>query len=682
MGYCLGGIILLLDLKKNELVFSGVGNTTQFSNSLGSIKGIKYRMHKGKFYVPLTYFQESRRALRDYKDMIQISASYEHFAKRFVIPKDGVHITWSPAVCKVQGGPIPFDVLIPATSYFNKAAINSPSYKHGIWDGMVHLFDVAKGEFPSGLIERFIEALNSKGTPFTIEQTFSYPKPEFKLNPVFSFTPTEDQYLAVDALDKWNNGIAKLPTGFGKTSFVAAELIARKGVKSMFLANQRVLIYDAKKDFTEVFGDTDVEIGIIGDGEFNPADITVASIQGVVAALTPPTELERNQLASELQLAKFRLKNNPDDEAFIKNAIKLEKKMVKMKEKIEKSYKIKEFLKTVQLFIVDESQVLGTDMWNKFLYACPAPYRYTLSATDTRTDGGRIQIVAATGERRFESSASEQIEKGRLSEFMGFYQKFDHGLDKDVMRELQMDYHQAYNLFIVNNDERNSFLCDWVIKWSGEGNSVLALVTRREHGERIQEMLINKGMSANDFAYVDGQSAKKYRNETIEAFREGKFPVLIGTSIFDVGFNAKNASKVVRFNAGGSEVRETQRAGRTVRKREDNSRGESIDLIDINVPFFEAQGWKRMKLIKEEFGEDRVKILPGVIHAPFDVVRLNDIVEAIPVETDREAGERVIQELLIRRGVIEVEEAPNYDEVENDKDLMSLLAELNMEEPM
>lgn len=670
---------MLLDLHKNELVFSGIGNQVQFTNSLGAIKGIKYRTNKGKVYIPLTYFEDSRRALKDYSGHINLTTRYEQFAHRFVKPKDGVRIVWEPAICRIEGGPIPFREVIPATSYFNKAAINSQAYKKGVWDGMVHLFDVVKGEFPSGLLERVIGALTRSGTPFTVDQRFSYPKATFALDPVFSFTPTEDQKLAVAALDKANTGIAKLPTGFGKTSYVAAELIARKGVRSMFLANQRVLIYDAKKDFTEVFANEDVSIGIIGDGEFSPGDITVASIQGVVAALTPPTGLEISQASSELDLAKFRLARTPEDTEAAKMVKKFERKLVKMKDKTEKSIAIMKFLKTVDLFIVDESQVLGTDMWNKFLHACPAPYRYTLSATDTRTDGGRIQIVAATGERRFESSASEQIAKGRLSEFMAFYQKFDHGLDKDVMKDLQMDYHQAYNLFIVNNEQRNSYLCDHLMKWASEGNSVLALVTRREHGENVQEMLLSKGMTEDDFKYVDGTSPKKYRNDTIEAFRKGEFPVLIGTSIFDVGFNAKNASKIVRFNAGGSEVREVQRAGRTVRVREDESRGESIDLIDINVPFFEAQGWKRMKLIKEEFGDERVKFLPGIINAPFDVVRLRDIVDEIPAETDRDVGNKVIEEMLRRRSGIEVVDAPDYSEITGDRDLMSLLSELNTE---
>ena len=668
-----------LDLKKNELVFSGMANKTQFTNSLGSIKGIKYREYNNKFYIPLNYFEDARRALRDYKGHISMTTSYETFAYRFVKPKDGVHIKWNPAMCEIKGGPMPFHKVIPKTSYFNKAALNSKAYKNGVWDGNVHLFDVIKGEFPSGLLEGVIQALNEAGTPYTIERTFDYPKPKFKLNPKFEFVPTEDQLLAVAALDKHNNGIAKLPTGFGKTSFVAAELIARKGVRSMFLANQRVLIYDAKKDFESVFANDDVAIGIIGDGEFNPGDITVASIQGVVAALSPPTQLEINQASSELQLAKFRLERNADDPTAIKEHTKIEKKVQKLKEKIEKSVQIKKFLTTVDLFIVDESQVLGTDMWNKFLHACPAPYRYTLSATDIRTDGGRIQIVAATGERRFESSASEQIGKGRLSEFMAFYQKFDHAIPSDVLKEIEMDYHQAYNLFIVNNDERNSFLCDWAVKWKNEGFSIIALVTRREHGERVQEMLLSKGIKESEFAYVDGKSAKKYRNETIEGFRNGEFPILIGTSIFDVGFNAKNASKIVRFNAGGSEVRETQRAGRTVRVRDDGSRGESIDLIDLNVPFFQAQGYKRMKLIKDEFGAERVKILPNTILAPFDVSKLSEVVQAAPKETDRIAGQQVIDDFLKRKDMQENLDAIDLTELEKDRDLFSMLEEMRID---
>lgn len=663
-----------LDIRSNELVFTYIesNKVPLVLAALERDKSIRYRNVKGTIHVPLRYFDKARSVLREFRNDISYTLRYEKFAHLFVTNNNTITIEWYPCESYITGK-IPFDLIIPNTSYFNKGAHNNEAYKKGRWDGLVHLFDTMTGKFPSGLIERIVKGLNERGLQYRVNRMFDYPTRDLDMNPKFTFTPMEDQVKAVDALDKSNTGIAKCPTGFGKTSYVAAELISRKGVRSLFLANQRILINDAKKDFLEVFSDSDVKIGVIGDGEFNPGDITVASIQGIVAALTPPSPLERTKIETELKYAE--LKGDP------KEIKKFKTKLTRFDNRVERHKLIVPFLKTVQLFIVDEGQVLGTDMWNKFLTACPAPYRYTLSATPIRTDGGEISIIGATGERRFESSADEQIQKGRLSEFRSYFRKFDHKVSKDVQKTLTMDYHQAYNMFIVENRPRNEHLCNVVIDLIKEGYSVLALVTRKAHAAIIQEMLIEKGISEDKFFYVDGDTAKKKRETKIDEFRASKFPVLIGTSVFDVGFNAKNASKIVRFNGGGSEVREPQRAGRTVRKRDDNSIGESYDLLDINVPFFENQAYKRIKILKEEFGHHRVQVLPDMpIEGEFDVVRLQEFAMQVQ-ETDEARGREILEQLtFVNTDIKAPDEFENLKDEFKDRNLESLFAELDFKE--
>jgi superfamily II DNA or RNA helicase len=659
-----------LDLKNNELVFSYIekNKLALFLAALENGKGLKYRNYKGTIYIPLRHFDVARQVLKEFKNELTFTLRYEKFASLFVLNKDVIKIKWYPCECIITGR-VPFDLIIPNTSYFNKAALQSKAYEKGQWDGLTHMFDTMTGKFPSGLLERIVTGLNERGMQYDIERMFNYPAPELTLRPKFEFTPSDDQIKAVDALDRSNNGIAKCPTGFGKTSYVAAKLISQKGVKSLFLANQRVLINDAKDDFKKVFADCDIKIGTIGDGEFDPGDITVASIQGVIAALTPPSQLEKDKIAKELMFAE-----QQDDQRTVK---RLKTRMKKLLEREEKSRLIKPFLEEVELFVVDEGQALGTDMWNKFLKACPAPYRYTLSATPIRTDGGALAIIGATGERRFESSADEQIQKGRLSEFRSYFRKFDHKVSKDVQKTLTMDYHQAYELFIVNNKPRNEYLCSLVVDLAKQGFSVLALVTRKAHAAIIQQTLLEMGMPEGTFAYVDGDTGKKKRKTAIEDFRASKFPILIGTSIFDVGFNAKNASKIVRFNGGGSEVREPQRAGRTVRMRDDGSIGESFDLLDINVPFFETQSYKRIKILKEEFGNHRVEVMRDLpIEGELDIVALQEFATKVS-ETDEQRGKEILEQLTFIN--TEFEAPDEFSELKDafaDRDLQGMLAQL------
>jgi superfamily II DNA or RNA helicase len=668
---------MFLDLKNNELIFSQIADIKEFKGDLQAMKEVKSRDYKNNFYISLEHFNVVREVLsQKYREQLGFSLSYEKFANNFVLnKKNPIFIKWMPATCYIQGAGLPWNEIIPATSYLDKKAKNSKLYGK-TWSGYVHLFNVTEGCFPSGLLERILSILDKHDIPYHVEREFEYPEPYFNLKTTFSFEPTEDQFASVEALDAANCGIGKLPTGFGKTSFVASSLIAKKGVRSMFIANQRVLTDDAKADFDEVFAGNDIKIGMIGDGVFEPGDITVASIQTISVALKPPTAKEQQVANYQLELAEQRLQFATDEEhkkECEKEVKKFQNRVRSIEKQLKRHAEIIPFLQSVDLFVVDEAQVLGTDSWNEFLHACPAPYRYTLSATPVRTDGGGIQIVAATGEQRYVSSAGEQIEKGRLAEFIGHFTKFDHKMDKKIMKDLKLDYHQAYDIFIVQNDVRNRFLCNKVVEWAKD-YYVLALVTRKAHGEIVKNILVEMGMDENDIHYIDGDTPKKLRQDTIAAYRNGEFKVLIGTSVFDVGFNAKNASKIVRFNAGGSEVREPQRAGRTVRMREDGSIGESFDVLDVNVPFFESQAWKRVRFLKEEFGADRVRFQSGIIEGELNIVGLKAVVANIPDETDRQKGEEIIQALMF--GERDYEEIPDINLDDLDRDLESLLAEL------
>lgn len=592
-------------IEKAHLVldrFDFAGDRTLVRAELNK-KEVPYNERYKRFYIPLSSFMLARNTLR-HLPMMQ-SDSYKQFMGRY--PQDEpVVIEWHPSYCRIRGG-IPIDHLVKEMCYFNKDNKQLKSYKLGHIDGYEHLFHAEEGYFPSGLIDRAVKTLTLQGVPFTIDRRFEYPAPRHAWKPTFPFVPTEDQLAAVEALDKANHGLGKLPTGFGKTSYVAAALIAKKGVKTLFLANQRVLIDDAENDFKGVFGDQ-LKVGKIGDGTYDPGDVTVASIQGVIAGLKPLYPSERDQLQADLVKATKAWEKDPSPA----NKGKITKANNAIERALEREARrehLSTFLNEVEMFIVDEAQGLGTSMWNTFLKACPAPYRYGLTATDTRTNGGRLEIIAATGERRYESSAEDQIAKGRLAEFKAEFVEFDHGLSDEDLKGLQMDFHEAYRYFIVENEERNTILIDKLLEWADAGYSILGLVTYTDHAAIIMEELERRGVDPARYRFVSGETAKGYRQESIRLFREGKFPILLGTSIFDVGFNAKNASRMVRFNAGSSEVREPQRAGRTVRKREDGSHGEMFDILDVGCPFFKGQSFKRIKFLRDEFGHERVKIV-------------------------------------------------------------------------
>ena len=73
----------------------------------------------------------------------------------------------------------------------------------------------------------------------------------------------------------------ELSTGAGKT-LIATEIIRKLGVKTLFVVDKTELLNQAVTTLDENLG---LEIGILGNGEKNIQNITVATIQTILKKL-------------------------------------------------------------------------------------------------------------------------------------------------------------------------------------------------------------------------------------------------------------------------------------------------------------------------------------------------------------------------------------------------------------
>jgi hypothetical protein len=83
-----------------------------------------------------------------------------------------------------------------------------------------------------------------------------------------------------------------------------------------------------------------------------------------------------------------------------------------------------------------------------------------------------------------------------------------------------------------------------------------------------------------------------------------------------------------------------------------------------------------MKILRDEFGVDRVKIHPQIIEGELNVVALQEIVASMPDETDRQKGEEILRMLGADWSEVDEEKLPDYDTDELEPDLQSLLSQL------
>lgn len=482
-----------------------------------------------------------------------------------------------------------------ACSYFMLGAQNSARYKRGLWDGIIRLYNSRFNSVPTGLIYLVEEELNRRKVKYVKYNTYNdSPKPEFDWEVNKIIIPDSYQIEAINSGLKYKRGVIKCPTGFGKTAVISVGLTASFAVPTLFIANKKTLLDDAKDSFVNLIdGLEESEVDEIKDGVFGKIKIKKNTEESDIPAL------DSHIIVATIQSLHSRL-NDPRTSKNLKKWLS----------------------KICKLVIIDECQSINDKQWKEVLNECKAPYRIALSATPKRTDGASLLINAQTGDRIFMTTAEEQIKTGRLCDLDIKYHRFNHGLhnekDKDVV------YADAYTEWIVNNEKRNKFIAEKVKELVDEGRLTLLLINRIEHGYVLMEELKKVGLDEIDIRFVYGETKDKIRQKAISEFRKGAFKVLIGSTIFDAGVNIPAIAGVVIAGAGNSEITLIQKIGRGARnvdfeevlgylpdfmKNQNKKVTKVIDIYDTNVKFFSKQAKNRFANASEEFGSTRVSIV-------------------------------------------------------------------------
>lgn len=133
---------------------------------------------------------------------------------------------------------------------------------------------------------------------------------------------------------------------------------------------------------------------------------------------------------------------------------------------------------------------------------------------------------------------------------------------------------------------------------SASGKKVIVFVQYRSQIARIENVLKENGMRAKQFVGKKDGVTRKIQEETIAEFREGKFDVLVASSIGEEGLDIPAVDAVIFYEPIPSEIRSIQRRGRAARLKE----GEIIVLMtkgtrDEYHYYASANREKRMKAI-------------------------------------------------------------------------------------
>jgi Fanconi anemia group M protein len=100
------------------------------------------------------------------------------------------------------------------------------------------------------------------------------------------------------------------------------------------------------------------------------------------------------------------------------------------------------------------------------------------------------------------------------------------------------------------------------------GKKMIVFVQYRSQIARIETVLKESGISAKQFVGKKDGVTKKIQEETIADFREGKFDVLVASSIGEEGLDIPAVDAVIFYEPVPSEIRAIQRRGRAARLKE------------------------------------------------------------------------------------------------------------------
>lgn len=554
--------------------------------------------------ISIDYIDQLNKDLVPYKKELRFDKSFidwkaKNRGKKPLLIRAGVnHCTiYQSSDCQ-----IPHKELEDAMKYFFLPAVNQKSYKDKKWDGYIKLYVRYKKQFPTGLLHMAEKVLTDLNIPYKIEWMYDRKPPrEFDWQIKHIFTPSEDQMKAVRACVEAGRCVAKASTGFGKTAMLARYLTVEHAVPTLFIANKKVLLDDAANDFRAgIDGLADDDVTQIKDGWFGSINLrktTSFSEDDLVHALD-----NSKIIVATIQSLSTRL-NDERTRLPLLNWLHNQCKFV----------------------MIDEAQSINDKLWQDVLNEVKAPYRVALSATPKRNDGGTMLIFAQTGDLAFDTTADEQIQKGRLCELDIEYHIYDHKMYNENDKDL--NYTEMYNACIVNGEDRNNFIVQKTFELLEEERQVLVLIQFIEHGHLLKEKFLEQGVDVDDIRFIWGDTPDKQRNEAIDGFRKNRYRILIGSTIADAGLNIPSIGGVVLCGAGNSDITHIQRIGRGSRTfdyeknfgylpkfvRDANGMKVTrvIDILDTNVAFFKRQAKNRYYNACEEFGAKRVHIVGG-----------------------------------------------------------------------
>lgn len=443
------------------------------------------------------------------------------------------------------------DVIDEYLSFDDPGARFSPAFQRRVWDGRVRLYKRRQGLFPAGLVSYVEAELRRQGHPVTVEDRRpNHTPPGQRVDSWLD--PKRRQPDILDACLHHGRGVVKSPTGSGKTEVIVS-LCATVPCQWVILVDMADNLHNIAQRYEKRLGHP---AGVVGDGKFKPARVTVATFQTLNGKLNKGDNAARNLLLNAGGV------------------------------------------------VSDEVHVLPADSWARVMEQAPnAWWRLGFSATPLFGEARRRSaIIGMCGPQIIEVQASELQANGVLAQqtirMVPFHQHAEGA-----------NYREVYANGVVKSHKRNALLVQLAKR---APKPCLLFVQALEHGKRLTGYLQAEGISAR---FLSGAASTKLRQQMVEQLVRGDYEVLVGSNIFKKAWDIPDLASAIN-GGGGRSIKDTlQRLGRILRVTDTKSEVEYWDVDDKGTRHLEKHAKVRREAYAAggfEVAEIEQGVLPGL----------------------------------------------------------------------
>lgn len=391
------------------------------------------------------------------------------------------------------------------------------------WDGMIR-FRVMN-RLPSGLFWATRKQIEEEtDVKFVVRGELQCPKKSGK-EPLSSTRVYQNDCVGemLKTL-RFGGGLILNATGSGKT-FIAGMLFSHLSGTALFIVDQLILLEQARKELTNVLRE---EIGYVGDSQFEPRRITIATRQTLSLHREDP--------------------------------------------------RFKKWTRNLDVVIVDEIH----DQMNKSNFDVVERIRplavFGLTATlALKKKSVRLKAYSLCGPVVYEYPLRQGQQEGVLSQGIGVRVVYPNHVSQPLQKSL--GWSETYSQYIVWNEERNWVLSELIKASYRRGKYVICLVTRVKHLKLLSDRLkmphrvVSGTFEGQGINIVD-------RIETKEKFEKGKIRVILANTVFKKGVDIKRVDVIIDGCAGKNENDPIQKFGRGIRLHNEKDGLLYFDLND------------------------------------------------------------------------------------------------------